>query len=322
MNDRINRYANKHYDNKKDDKGAKKESNENKYVFCHVDDFITNRLNIHERETLDLECNAIRVNCIVKQGCTEETQCWIELSSLVKSKKSIGFPLVRGVKTISGGKILYFEQFKNTTVEKLSPQYPLPESILFQVLVIMYSMYKNEIYVDNFEFDIVNIPKTTFHISVNQIFFDVCTDKLVLLSLSTRPYKVKLPQSCYLSFLQCFETASRKSYYMSNYFFEWLIKNHMDLLARDGTDLFKIRKRSVVTHNINRFTEPGTVVIVARDDMYVSGITLTNVSISDNVRVIFSTDGGNILEIDDFNIYDVFISSEYILRTPTSSIII
>lgn len=114
----------------------------------------------------------------------------------------------------------------------------------------------------------------------------------------------------------------RKSYETSNYFFEWLIKNHISLLSKDGTDLFKIRKRTVTTNHINRFVEPGTIVLVYRDDMYISGITLTDISISDNVRVLFSLDGGYILEIDDFNIQDVFLANEYFIRSQLTSIII
>ncbi|QHR82601.1 virion protein [Brazilian porcupinepox virus 1] len=316
------RYKDKQYENiKKDDKNIKKDFSENRYI-CQVDDFLNNRINLHEKESIDLECNSVYVNCILKQACLEETQCWIELSSLVRYKKSIGFSLLRGYKNVSGGKMLFFEQFKNTNVEKLVPSNPLHESILFQVAVILYSMYKREIFVDNFEFDLVSIPKTVFHISVNQLVFDVCTDKLVILSLSTRPYKVKLPQSCYLNFLHCFDTVSRKSYEMSNYFFEWLIKNHIDMISKDGTDIFKIKKRNISTNNINRFIEPGTIVMIYRDDMFLSGITLTDVSISDNIRILFSSDGGYIFEIDDFNIQDVYTFGEYIIRSYVSSIII
>ncbi|QEJ79210.1 early transcription protein [Goatpox virus] len=311
----------KHYENDKKNKNFKKDS-DTKYN-CYQDDFISNRLMLHEKESLDLECNLVKINCILKQACKEETECWIELSSLVRSKKSIGFPLLRGYKSFSSGKILYFEQFKNTKVEKLLVTSSLlQESILFQIAVILYSMHKREIYVDNFEFDIVDITKTTFFISVNQIVFEICTDKLVILSLCTRPYKVNLPQSCYLNFLHCLETTMRKSYETSNYFFEWLIKNHISLLSKDGTDLFKIRKRTITTNHINRFVEPGTIVLVYRDDMYISGITLTDISISDNVRVLFSLDGGYILEIDDFNIQDVFLANEYFIRSQLTSIII
>ncbi|AYC44765.1 hypothetical protein [Moosepox virus GoldyGopher14] len=327
-----NRYRNKEQHeipNKKNEKYQenkfvkKKDCLENKYVYCQQEDFLTNRLMIHERESSDLENGSIKINCIIKQSEKDETECWIELSSLVKSRKSIGFPLLRGFRSFSYGKMLYFEQFKNMHIEKLKPSSPLiHESVLFQIAVILYSMYKREIYVDNFEFDVITIPKTTFLISVNQLIFEICTEKLVILSLSTRPYRVKLPQSCYLDFLHCFETVSRKGYETSNYFFEWLIKNHLCLLAKDGADLFRIKRKYTSGNHVNRFVEPGTIVLVLREDAYIAGITLTHVSISDNVRILFSSDGGYILEIDDFNIQDIYPAGEYFIRSQLTAIVI
>ncbi|AAF14945.1 m057L [Myxoma virus] len=316
-----NRYQDKHYEKNATDK-PRKEHNE-PVKTCGYDDFITQRLNLHERESRDLECNAAVVNCMLKQAGKEETECWIELSSLVRYRKALGFPLLRGYKQFSYGKMLYFEQFKHATVEKLTPQtLNVTEAILFQIVVILYSMYKKEIYADEFVFELVTIPRSTFHISINQLVFDVCTDKLVVLSLCTRPYKAKLPQSCYLNYIHWFNTTAKKSYETSNYFFEWLIKNHLRYLHKDGVDLFKIRKRTVSGPRINRFVDPGTIVLVARDDMFVAGITLTNVSISDNVRILFSLDGGSILEIDDFSIYDVYSHGEFFIRSQLTSILI
>ncbi|QQG31549.1 hypothetical protein [Swinepox virus] len=315
-----NRYRNKHYEkHDKNDTRDKKDFNE-RYI-CNNDDFLTNRLHLHERETSELECNNIHVNCILKQSTKDETECWIELSSLVRYKKSVGFPLLRGHKTFSYGKLLYFEQFKYK-IDKLNPSSTLSDNILFQVAIILYSMYKREIFVDNFEFDIINIPKSVFYINVNQLIFELCTDKLIILSLCTRPYRAKLPQSCYLNVLHCFDSVSKKSYEMSNYFFEWLIKNHLSLLSKDGVDMFKIRKKTITGNYINRFIEPGTIVLVYRDDVYVAGITLTHVSISDNVRVLFSSDGGHILEIDDFYIQDVFLYNEFFIRSQLTAIVI
>ncbi|CAC21300.1 62L protein [Yaba-like disease virus] len=308
----------KHYDKNK--KVFKKKEDINTY---QCDDFISCRLQMHEKESCDLEGLSINVSCMLKQASEEETECWIELSSLVKSRKSLGFPLLRGVKKFTYGRLLYFEQFKNMKVEKLVPKSCyISDAVLFQVAVILYSMHKKEIYVDNFEFNVVSIPKTMFYVSVNQLTFELCTDKLVILSLCTRPYKVSLQQSCYLNFLHCFETISRKSYEMSNYFFEWLIKNHVNMLSKEGIDIFRLKRKSINSNHVNRFIEPGTIVLINRGDVFMSGITLTNVSVSDNVRVLFSSDGGYILEIEDFNIQEMFLPGDYIIRSQLNTIAI
>ncbi|AAR07418.1 62L [Yaba monkey tumor virus] len=307
----------KHYDKNKKIFKKKDETN-----ICQYDDFISCRLQIHEKESCDLEGLYINVSCMLKQASEEETECWVELSSLVKSKKSLGFPLLRGVKKFTYGRLLYFEQFKNMKVDRLVPKScNISDGILFQVAVILYSMHKREIYVDDFEFDVISIPRTTFYVSVNQLTFELCTDTLVILSLCTRPYKVILPQSCYLNFLHCFETISRRGYDTSNYFFEWLIKNHLNMLSKD-VEIFKLKKKSINSNHVNRFIEPGTVVMINRGDIFMSGITLTNVSVSDNVRVLFSSDGGYILEIEDFNIQEIFLPGDYIIRSQLNTIAI
>ncbi|QDJ95026.1 internal virion protein [Hypsugopox virus] len=316
------RSNNKQYNNNKQEK------KDNNYDKCdkkdeYITDFIKNRLCIHEKEVINLEGYCVKVNCLIKQVCDDELSCWTELSSLVKCKKAIGFPMLRGSKCFSYGKMLYFEQFKNAKIERLSPNVPcLADNILFQVAIILYTMHKQNIFVDDFCFDLVTIPRTTFIFSVNQLLFQICTTTLVVLSINTRPYKVELPQSCYLNYLHAFNTISRKSYDISNYFFEWLLKNHLELLTKQSIDIFKIKKKYISGNHINRSTEPGTLVLVPREDVYFIGITLTYVSINDNVRIIYSTDGGNVLEIDDFNILDIFYSGELIIRSHACAILI
>lgn len=67
--------------------------------------------------------------------------------------------------------------------------------------------------------------------------------------------------------------------------------------------------------------EPGTLVYVPKEDYYFIGISLTDVSISDNVRVLFSTDG-IVLEIEDFNIKHLFMAGEMFVRSQSSTIIV
>nr|WGO62690.1 hypothetical protein [Wadden Sea poxvirus] len=302
--------------NKNKNKDDKKEIDCKKYD----DNFINKRLNIHEKEVINLENNYI--NCISKQVNDEEFSCWIELSSLVRYKKATGFPLLRGYKSFKFGKMLYFEQFKNNNINKLDNNNHINDNILFQIVTILYSMYKSNIYADNFNFYVVEIPNTTFILSINQLSFNFCTSTLVLLSLCTRLYRTELPQSCYLGFLHGLNTVLHKNYRTSNYFFEWFIYNHFDMLSKQSIDIFKIKKKYVPNNHIHRLIEPGTLVYIPKEDFYILGITLTDVSISDNVRVMFSIDGGNILEIDDFNIYDVFIAGEIFVRNQLSSIVI
>ncbi|QHG62622.1 internal virion protein [Cetacean poxvirus 1] len=319
------------YNNKQD---VKKDDNNNNYLTVKQEngkqpvleqydrrDFLNTRICDQERESICLEGYSIPVNCFLKQASDDELSCWAELSSMVNTRRSLGFYLLRGSKNTSAGRILYFEQFKSN-VKKLTPGACISEYILFQMTIILYMLYKRGIFADNINFDLLVIPRTTFLFSVNQLIFQFSTDVLVLLSLSVRPYRVELSQSCYLDYLKNFFTLSHKCYESSNYFIEWLLHNHFGLLTKQSIDIFKIKKKYIPSVQLTHHTEPGTLVYVLRDDSYIIGITLTNVSISNNIRVLYSMDGGNVLEIDDFYLNDIFIAGEVFIRSQTSSIII
>ncbi|AKJ93719.1 internal virion protein [Raccoonpox virus] len=285
-------------------------------------DFINIRLCAYEKEY----CNDGYLSpayYILKQVDDEEMSCWSELSSLVRSKKAVGFPLLKATKRISHGSMLYFEQFKNSKIIKLTPQVKcLNDTVIFQTVVILYSMYKRGIYSNEFCFDLVSIPRTTIVFSVNQLIFNICTDVLVVLSIcGNRLYRTNLPQSCYLDFIHVHETIANRGYEHTNYFFEWLIKNHLSLLTKQTLDILKVKKKYASGGTVNRLLEPGTLVYVPKEDFYFVGISLTDVSISDNVRVLFSTDG-SVLEIEDFNIKNLFMAGEMFVRTQANTIII
>ncbi|AUL80514.1 hypothetical protein [Vaccinia virus] len=76
---------------------------------------------------------------MLKQVDDEEMSCWSELSSVVRSIKAVGFPLIKAAKRISRGSMLYFEQFKNSKVVRLTPQAKcLNDTVIFQTEVILY----------------------------------------------------------------------------------------------------------------------------------------------------------------------------------------
>ncbi|AGY97729.1 CPXV101 protein [Cowpox virus] len=285
-------------------------------------DFINIRLCAYEKEY----CNDGYLSpayYMLKQVDDEEMSCWSELSSLVRSRKAVGFPLLKAAKRISHGSMLYFEQFKNSKVVRLTPQVKcLNDTVIFQTVVILYSMYKRGIYSNEFCFELVSIPRTNIVFSVNQLMFNICTDILVVLSIcGNRLYRTNLPQSCYLNFIHGHETIARRGYEHSNYFFEWLIKNHLSLLTKQTMDILKVKKKYATGAPVNRLLEPGTLVYVPKEDYYFIGISLTDVSISDNVRVLFSTDG-IVLEIEDFNIKNLFMAGEMFVRSQSSTIIV
>lgn len=123
-------------------------------------DFINIRLCAYEKEY----CNDGYLSpayYMLKQVDDEEMSCWSELSSLVRSRKAVGFPLLKAAKRISHGSMLYFEQFKNSKVVRLTPQVKcLNDTVIFQTVVILYSMYKRGIYSNEFCFNLVSIPRT------------------------------------------------------------------------------------------------------------------------------------------------------------------
>lgn len=131
-------------------------------------DFINIRLCAYEKEY----CNDGYLSpayYMLKQVDDEEMSCWSELSSLVRSRKAVGFPLLKAAKRISHGSMLYFEQFKNSKVVRLTPQVKcLNDTVIFQTVVILYSMYKRGIYLTNFVLIWFLFPeRTLFFLLIN-----------------------------------------------------------------------------------------------------------------------------------------------------------
>ncbi|CCD83239.1 conserved hypothetical pox protein [Squirrelpox virus] len=281
-------------------------------------DFVADRLCDHDRATAAFarapgDHIAVRVS-------EEEAGCWAELSSLVRARRATGFPMMRGAGPAAAGRVVYFEQFRATTVRRLALDEPcVSAAALFQVAAILYSLYRRGIYFDRLELYAVSIPRTTFSFSVSQLVFQFTTDVLVVLSHNVRLYRVELPQACYLDHLRCLAAAARRGFEASDYFFEWMLRNHLDFVSRQYVDVFKLKKKYAPGPRAHRHTEPGTVVFVPRDDAFLVGVTLTDVSISDNVRVMYSADGA-VFEVDDFSVYDVFLGGEILVRTQSSLI--
>ncbi|AUL80513.1 hypothetical protein [Vaccinia virus] len=128
-------------------------------------------------------------------------------------------------------------------------------------------MYKRGINSNEFCFDLVSIPRTNVLFYVNQLMFNICTDILVVLSIcGNRLDRTNLRQSCYLNFLHGPETIARRGYEHSNYFFQWLIKNHISLLNKQTMDILKVKKKYDIGPPVNRLLERGTLVYVPKED--------------------------------------------------------
>ncbi|QRY18948.1 ORF-78 [Teiidae poxvirus 1] len=276
----------------------------------------------HEKRRYDLSCYTGNYYNLRKQVCIDEANCWIILSALVKAGKALGFPLVYGIRDHTFGRTIYFEYFKDMKRTNLDfNQICLSRDIILQVVVILYSMYKNNIFTDDFKFDLVKIPKSTISMSVNHLALIFTTDSLVVLSINTHLYKAELPQSCYLDYIASHqELMTRRNFYQTNYFFEWFIRNHLEYVSRQYLEIFKIKKNYINSSHVHRLTEPGTLVYIAVNDNLILGITLSEVSLNNIVRVIYSLDGGSIFEIDDFQVNDVFTASEFISRALLTNI--
>ncbi|QGN68065.1 internal virion protein [Equine molluscum contagiosum-like virus] len=281
--------------------------------------FLESRLCCYEKERSMFYGCIGKYYSLTKHVDEDEANCWVELSALVCAGRALGFPLVYGVRSHARcGRTLYFELFRDMRVRRFtSDARCVPLSTLFQIAAALYTLYRRGIFADCFVFDLVTIPRTTLSVAVNQVVFTLSTDTLVVLSLTTRLYRAQLPQSCYLAYFANKPELARKNLVPSEYFFEWLIRNHFDMLARPFLDVFKLKKKYVTTPHVHRLTEPGTLVYVTREDAQLLGVTLTEVSINDNVRVLFSPDGGNVFEVDDFALADVFASGELLTRAQT-----
>ncbi|UOX38835.1 L3/FP4 protein [Finch poxvirus] len=275
-----------------------------------------------EKKRYDLSCYIGEYFNIRKQVCTEEANCWVVLSALVKAGKALGFPLIYSVRDHQYGRTIYFEYFKDMKRTNLDLQnLCLSKDIVLQMTAILYSLYKNNIFSDDFKFDIVAIPRSTISMSINHLVLLFATESLVLLSINTHLYKAELPQSCYLDYIAAHrDMMTRRNLQPVNYFFEWFIRNHLENISRQYLDIFKIKKNYINTSQIHRLIEPGSLVYVMHNDSLIVGITLSEVSINNIVRVIYSVDGGSIFEIDDFYTHDVFMANELISRSKLVNI--
>ncbi|AYP74169.1 hypothetical protein [Fowlpox virus] len=275
-----------------------------------------------EKRRYELSCYIGEYFNIKKQVCIDEANCWVTLSSLVKAGKALGFPLIYGVRDHQYGRTMYFEYFKDMKRTNLDLQnLCLSKDIILQMVIILYSLFKNNIFADDFKFDIVSIPRSTISMSINHLVLIFSTESLVLLSTNTHLYKAELTQSCYLDYIAAHrDMMLRRNLQPVNYFFEWFIRNHYENISRQYFDIFKVKKNYINTPRIHRLTEPGSLVYVMYNDNLIIGITLSEVSINNIVRVIYSIDGGNIFEIDDFHTDDVFVANELISKSSLTNI--
>uniref|UniRef100_A0AAU7E2M8 Internal virion protein n=1 Tax=Rousettus bat poxvirus TaxID=3141933 RepID=A0AAU7E2M8_9POXV len=286
--------------------------------------YVESRLCSYERDKNAFSLLACTHRASPKYADDEEANCWVELSTLVYAARAAGFPLVYGVRAhSSGARTVYFEDFRNLRRRRFTDDLTCVSMItLFQIAAVLYTLYRRGIFADSFEFELVTIPRTAISFAVNQVVFSFSTDLLVVLSQNSRLYRAQLPQSCYLAYLTARPWMRQRNIVASDYFFEWFIRNHFDLLSKQYLDLFRTKKKYITTPNVHRMTEPGTLVYVIRDDMQVLGVTLTDVSINDNVRVIYSSDGGTVFEVDDFLYTNVFVAGEMLTRARLASFIL
>ncbi|QQY02674.1 hypothetical protein [Orf virus] len=268
-------------------------------------------------------CDDVTAFTPVAMGMSEEEAgCWIELSTMVRCRKAVGFPVCRrsphcpstGVLTVC------FESFGGWSCAQMrcaDRPCAIRDATAFQIVAILYHLYQRSIFLDDICLDVVSVPACTLTVSVSQLVFQMSTSSLVVLSPKTRLYRASLPQACYMDVVRLLMPAGSRFLCGGGsgcaYFFEWIIRNHLDLLSKQFADMFRVQRRSVSGPPLHRRAEPGTLVLVSTNDAVVLGVTLTEVSVSDNVRVIWSADG-SVFEIDDFSVQDVFAAPELVTR--------
>nr|WNT71182.1 MAG: hypothetical protein [Equine parapoxvirus]WNT71219.1 MAG: hypothetical protein [Equine parapoxvirus] len=252
----------------------------------------------------------------------EEAGCWLELSAAVRGRRAVGFPVCRRAAAGSSGAVaLFFESFGQLSAQPRSAgaECPFPDALVFQTVAIMYQLYQRGIYCDDVCVDVVAVPPSTIPFSVSQLVFQVSTSGLVVLSPRTRLYRADLPQSCYLDAVRALMPASARAACEGyGYFVEWIVRHHLDMLSRHVVDLFRAQRRLLSGAPLHRRAAPGTLVRVAREDAVVLGVTMTEVSISDNVRVLWSSDGA-VFEVDDFPLHDVFAAPDIVTRVRAAA---
>lgn len=126
---------------------------------------------------------------------------WIYLSTLVKNRKAIGFPIVvykcqDNIKMLTDNKKIeriYFEKFNiehtNDLYRKIFTNFE--QEIVFQRLYILYILFLEGFSSTYYDLIIIQVPKTNITFKIRDLYFTFSITRLVILSEKTILYNTR-----------------------------------------------------------------------------------------------------------------------------------
>jgi hypothetical protein len=154
---------------------------------------------------------------------------WSRLSLNVLSKLSLNFPIVYDIKKDKDGNlIIYYEKIKFNKIindEKTKMRTDFVDEILFQKVLIGYTLYNLGYTSYTYYFDIYDIPPTTITFKIKDLFFVFTIKKLVILGSKTQIITRKTLESDHLNkIIQDVKNIIKKNEMYIKFFLENFIK--------------------------------------------------------------------------------------------------
>jgi len=276
---------------------------------------------------------------------TEEANIWIALSSLVKSKQAIGYPIIYSTTKYDVSRpIIYSSERKlimdllciprtinlvNLYFEEKQSEYGLEEyhlillapDIVFQKAMILYKLWLEGISAINYYFNYIIIDQTNITFKIGEVLFYINPIVVVPVLDCTRTVLTQNPVSelIYLNMLYNeYEHlgCNNHNYKKADSFIYWFLINYTNNITTTIKNLLKIRRNEITTPPITSIHVPGTIVQVNRQGNVSLGIIIDSPKNNlENKLFIAFLIAENIFEIDYINIEDVFQQSKLLINS-------
>jgi len=274
----------------------------------------------------------------------EEANIWIALSSLVKSKQAIGYPIIYSTNKYDVSRpIIYSNERKlimdllciprttklvNLYFEEKQSEYGLKESyltllapdIIFQKAMILYKLWLEGISAINYYFNYIIIEQTNITFKIGELLFYINPIVVVPVLDCTRTVLTQNPVSelIYLNMLyneyEHIGCNTSHNYKKADSFIYWFLINYTNNITTTIKNLLKTRRNEITTLPITSIHVPGTIVQVNRQGNVSIGIIIDapKNNLEHKIFIAFLI-AENIFEIDYVNIEDVFQQSKLLI---------
>ena len=236
--------------------------------------------------------------------------CYNKLSDLVyKGYTNFFYKLINNDFYFSPGtccKLLYNVKFEDINVNELTVQPNMHPDVLFQLIILCYTLYKEKIHYDNLKIDVYDAKK--------KILIDICIGGAIIVSLKTN-YYIKLNTLTKLSSMQLLPEMHYVNKLRQTHNIEWnmVLKttitkiNDINFISLILFQFDYIKKNAVgITHGgllssreLNKYQnyDIGTVVEFRFSPIkIVRGILISNIDIYNNIVWVYDLENNKLEE--------------------------